>query len=47
MIVTVLCDLGIKYLTKVFNGDWLHKNNISVSDEEEEEEEENGVAVKA
>jgi len=28
VIVTVLCDLGIKYLSKVFNEDWLNENNI-------------------
>ncbi len=26
----MLCDLGIKYLTKVYNGDWLKENNIDV-----------------
>ena len=30
VVVTVLCDLGIKYLTKVFNGDWLNDNGIKV-----------------
>ena len=30
VIVTVLCDLGIKYLTKIFNADWLKENNITI-----------------
>ena len=30
VIVTVLCDLGIKYLTKVYNDDWLTENNIKI-----------------
>ena len=29
VIVTVLCDLGIKYLSKVFNKDWLKENKIT------------------
>jgi len=28
VIVTVLCDLGIKYLSKVFNKAWLEKNKM-------------------
>jgi cysteine synthase len=31
-IVTVLCDTGIKYLTKVYNPEYLAENNIDVSD---------------
>jgi len=29
VIVTVLCDLGIKYLSKVYNDDWLKENNVA------------------
>jgi len=28
VIVTVLCDLGVKYLSKVYNESWLAENNI-------------------
>ena len=28
VVVTVLCDLGIKYLSKVFNINWLKDNNM-------------------
>ena len=28
VVVTVLCDLGIKYLSKVFNTHWLQDNNM-------------------
>ena len=28
VVVTVLCDLGIKYLSKVFNREWLQHNNM-------------------
>lgn len=28
VIVTVLCDLGVKYLTKVFSDDWLTSNKL-------------------
>jgi len=28
VIVTVLCDLGVKYLSKVFNKNWLEENKI-------------------
>lgn len=28
VIVTVLCDTGIKYLSKVFNPEWLEENNM-------------------
>ena len=28
VVVTVLCDLGIKYLSKVFNIHWLKDNNM-------------------
>eukprot|EP00092_Neocalanus_flemingeri_P020508 GFUD01022215.1.p1 GENE.GFUD01022215.1~~GFUD01022215.1.p1 ORF type:complete len:379 (-),score=110.49 GFUD01022215.1:100-1236(-) len=28
VIVTVLCDLGVKYLSKVYNDKWLEENNI-------------------
>lgn len=28
VIVTVLCDLGVKYLSKVFNDTWLNENNM-------------------
>ncbi len=31
VIVTVLCDLGVKYLTKVYNEDWLHENHVEIS----------------
>ena len=26
MVVTVLCDLGVKYLSKVYNETWLEEN---------------------
>ena len=32
VIVTVLCDLGIKYLSKVYNDDWLNENNVASPD---------------
>jgi len=32
VIVTVLCDLGVKYLSKVYNENWLAENNISTSE---------------
>merc|ERR1712080_217499 len=35
VIVTVLCDLGVKYLSKVFNETWLNENNISMESDEE------------
>eukprot|EP00092_Neocalanus_flemingeri_P007978 GFUD01008608.1.p1 GENE.GFUD01008608.1~~GFUD01008608.1.p1 ORF type:complete len:344 (-),score=99.87 GFUD01008608.1:92-1123(-) len=28
VIVTILCDLGVKYISKVFNNKWLEENNI-------------------
>eukprot|EP00096_Caligus_rogercresseyi_P000367 TRINITY_DN1078_c0_g1_i2.p1 TRINITY_DN1078_c0_g1~~TRINITY_DN1078_c0_g1_i2.p1 ORF type:complete len:344 (-),score=90.00 TRINITY_DN1078_c0_g1_i2:203-1234(-) len=30
VVVTVLCDLGVKYLTKVYNPQWLSDNGIQV-----------------
>lgn len=30
VIVTVLCDLGVKYLTKVYNDSWLKQNNVTM-----------------
>ena len=30
VIVTVLCDLGIKYLSKVYNDEWLETNKINI-----------------
>ena len=30
-VVTVLCDLGIKYLTKVYNDEWLAANNCLIT----------------
>ena len=32
-IVTVLCDMGIKYLSKVYDDEWLTKNNLMPDDE--------------
>jgi len=29
-IVTMLCDSGVKYLSKIFNEDWLAENDISI-----------------
>jgi len=31
-IVTILCDNGIKYLTKVYNDEWLQANNVHTND---------------
>ena len=28
VIVTILCDLGVKYLSKVYNQDWLKDNGF-------------------
>ena len=36
MIVTVLCDLGVKYLSKVYNQTWLEENNINGTNGTEE-----------
>ena len=30
VIVTMLCDSGVKYLSKIFNEDWLAENDISI-----------------
>ena len=34
VVVTVLCDLGIKYLTKVYSPDWLEQNGIQLSNKD-------------
>lgn len=31
VIVTVLCDLGVKYLSKVYNKKWLEDNNLNLT----------------
>ena len=28
VIVTILCDLGVKYLSKVYNDQWLESNKM-------------------
>ena len=33
VIVTLLCDQGVKYLSKVFSPDWLAKNKLDVPQE--------------
>eukprot|EP00040_Diaphanoeca_grandis_P010804 m.55338 g.55338 ORF g.55338 m.55338 type:complete len:410 (-) comp22058_c1_seq1:253-1482(-) len=33
-VVTILCDNGIKYLSKVFNDDWLKANNVYTAETE-------------
>lgn len=32
-IVTLLCDTGVKYLSKVFNESWLAENHVTTADE--------------
>ena len=29
-IVTMLCDSGVKYLSKIFNDDWLEEHDIKI-----------------
>lgn len=31
-VVTLLCDLGVKYLSKVYSADWLRENGFDCSD---------------
>jgi hypothetical protein len=40
VIVTVLVDLGVKYLSKVFSPDWLSDNGIAVDPDEDDKTEE-------
>lgn len=35
VIVTILCDMGIKYLSKVYDEDWLIENNLNVEIDDE------------
>lgn len=34
-VVTILCDLGVKYLSKVYSAEWLRENNIDVTTTED------------
>jgi len=33
VIVTLLCDSGVKYLSKVFNSNWLKENNFNTPED--------------
>ena len=35
VIVTLLCDIGIKYLSKVFNDAWLEENGVAENSSKE------------
>ncbi len=32
MIVTILCDSGLRYLSTIYNAEWLAKKGLTVAD---------------